>query len=725
VRSTSDDPALDSHGDLIALDHLFSFDDPASGDWTRGAGARMGTPKSRNVESSFVAGHVYESPTLDEDCGDGPGTCDKRSPQLDVQGTTEIGNALATDLVQIKDWKLLWDPAAHQVLCINPTGNTDFTACPSVDPVDHVEIGISVGADDLDDALVTFGCVDQTMRCLLKAGGSYVVSDTIQFRDDAARVIGRYGEGVDPIVSCAGIPAPGYCFGLVADVSRLTLMDLDIHGSDEERLVMVINSGAPSATNVLMLRIDGRGFNNCFHFHTGNLPVFADLSQHKSMVWIVDSSCLGGPGLGGLDVFIAAGNSGLLGNAFGDRGAAPNDEEHNVRFKRWYRSIAAHNSIGLLNDSPAYDGCGDSRHPLTLRSGFSHYASVSEDPEWAATNPRDFDSKEFVLADNEIRACRRNSNQFQVSTTDSSKCGSSLQDYVADGNFCWNGYNEISSPKCFLFTGHWFRVSNNVAMFTADGGGASSQPRGIQIQDRRTGSDGRCDSDLQTTECVQEDLDAQPTPGSFLSNATVTNNSVYFHSKIGAQNGLAYCIDADAHTVSFRDNVSFDGGGMQGLLENLGVAVTGCDDGLPGTCNFVTATVCDNGIDDDGDGRIDDLDPGCADWLDSDEKSLVLPCDNGVDDDGDLLVDMDDPGCASPGWATESPACNDGIDNDNDGEIDLDDSGCVASPWHSEVRRRSCGLGFELAPILGLLYWVASRRRQPAQDHRTSLPRSS
>jgi hypothetical protein len=89
-----------------------------------------------------------------------------------------------------------------------------------------------------------------------------------------------------------------------------------------------------------------------------------------------------------------------------------------------------------------------------------------------------------------------------------------------------------------------------------------------------------------------------------------------------------------------------------------------------------------------------------------------LPCDDGADNDGDGRIDFDpatqaapgdeatlpsgsgDPGCISPTGFTESPSCQDGIDNDGDGEMDYDaglfangtadlagpDSHCVGQP---------------------------------------------
>jgi PKD repeat protein len=60
---------------------------------------------------------------------------------------------------------------------------------------------------------------------------------------------------------------------------------------------------------------------------------------------------------------------------------------------------------------------------------------------------------------------------------------------------------------------------------------------------------------------------------------------------------------------------------------------------------------CRNAIDDDGDGRIDQLsgdsDPGCESPTDTSEKSPLRICDDGIDNDGDGLTDLGDPGCTS------------------------------------------------------------------------------
>ncbi len=96
--------------------------------------------------------------------------------------------------------------------------------------------------------------------------------------------------------------------------------------------------------------------------------------------------------------------------------------------------------------------------------------------------------------------------------------------------------------------------------------------------------------------------------------------------------------------------------------------------------------VCDNGLDDDGDGLIDLLDPGCEGPGDDSERSPGLICDDGLDNDGDGATDFpDDPGCAHTQWPSEQAVCNDGLDNDGDGATDFPaDTGCPAGWWIAE-----------------------------------------
>ncbi|MBU1241457.1 hypothetical protein KKF84_02435 [Myxococcota bacterium] len=83
---------------------------------------------------------------------------------------------------------------------------------------------------------------------------------------------------------------------------------------------------------------------------------------------------------------------------------------------------------------------------------------------------------------------------------------------------------------------------------------------------------------------------------------------------------------------------------MKRLLSLLTVftllfAITACDDDDDNNNNVTTETICDDGVDNDGDGTIDCADSDCA-------AACVEVCDDGIDNDGNGDVDCDDSACA-------------------------------------------------------------------------------
>ena len=109
--------------------------------------------------------------------------------------------------------------------------------------------------------------------------------------------------------------------------------------------------------------------------------------------------------------------------------------------------------------------------------------------------------------------------------------------------------------------------------------------------------------------------------------------------------------------------------------------------------------ICDNGIDDDGDTKIDCCDEECAtfagcaketlctdqtdndcdgktDAADPDCTPVTEICDNGIDDDADTKIDCCDTDCATFAGCAKETACTDGKDNDCDGQTDAADTDC-------------------------------------------------
>ncbi len=99
-------------------------------------------------------------------------------------------------------------------------------------------------------------------------------------------------------------------------------------------------------------------------------------------------------------------------------------------------------------------------------------------------------------------------------------------------------------------------------------------------------------------------------------------------------------------------------------------------------------------------------------------------CSDGVDNDGDGLVDDGaDPGCANAESVIENPRCDDYFDNDGDGQMDAADAQCTsraanveaeAEPGTSDMLTEEtlCGLGAELALIFPPLMWLRNHRRR-------------
>ena len=97
---------------------------------------------------------------------------------------------------------------------------------------------------------------------------------------------------------------------------------------------------------------------------------------------------------------------------------------------------------------------------------------------------------------------------------------------------------------------------------------------------------------------------------------------------------------------------------------------------------------CRDGIDNDGDGKIDTLDPDCLGPEDDSETNNAVACADGVDNDNDGAVDFpQDFSCSDAqdiDEANPKSQCQDTIDNDGDGVIDLVDPGCTSSQDNDE-----------------------------------------
>jgi sulfatase modifying factor 1 len=163
--------------------------------------------------------------------------------------------------------------------------------------------------------------------------------------------------------------------------------------------------------------------------------------------------------------------------------------------------------------------------------------------------------------------------------------------------------------------------------------------------------------------------------------------------------------------VGVLENRTMRGGSYLHSPDRLGKEIRDYDDPWfeSASVGFRVATLageCADGIDNDGDGRID-FDP----------VTFASPGDESTPPAG-----AGDPACQSPSFPREDAGCQDGIDNDGDGKTDYDaglsangvadpdgrDPQCP-NPWRNK-EVPSCGLGFELL-LLALPLARPLRRR--------------
>jgi uncharacterized repeat protein (TIGR03806 family) len=176
-----------------------------------------------------------------------------------------------------------------------------------------------------------------------------------------------------------------------------------------------------------------------------------------------------------------------------------------------------------------------------------------------------------------------------------------------------------------------------------------------------------------------------------------------------------------------------DGDGVVDASDNCRTAANpGQQDADGDRIGDACEAVCNDGLDNDGDGARDfPADPGCASRASKSERPL---CNDGIDNDGDGAIDSPlDVGCRAPWDPAENATCSDGRDNDGDGRVDFDggvwatgsrlglsEAACRGAPWQSFESAAvggsggtptSCGLGPELA-LFGLALGALLRWRR-------------
>ena len=119
----------------------------------------------------------------------------------------------------------------------------------------------------------------------------------------------------------------------------------------------------------------------------------------------------------------------------------------------------------------------------------------------------------------------------------------------------------------------------------------------------------------------------------------------------------------------------------------------------PGGGTVTTEEICDNGVDDNGDGLVDSQDTNACPAGGGGEQITEEICDNGVDDNGDGLVDSQDTNACPAGGGGEQiteEICDNGVDDNGDGLVDSQDTNaCPAGGGGEQITEEICDNGVD------------------------------
>ncbi len=177
---------------------------------------------------------------------------------------------------------------------------------------------------------------------------------------------------------------------------------------------------------------------------------------------------------------------------------------------------------------------------------------------------------------------------------------------------------------------HEFTVPGAMDSLTFDATGIGMSPLDVVLTVKRDG-------------CVGAELGCDYNDGDWIQLITLTDQpaGTYFVIVDGKAHAGEYGLQVHGVVSAGErcDAVQIAGGVVECALGYSCGQVTG-------TCDPVE---CSDGLDNDGDGRTDNMDPGCQSHLDPSEAPDPDPlpaCADGADNDGDGLTDFpDDPGC--------------------------------------------------------------------------------
>jgi hypothetical protein len=317
------------------LEYRWDFGDGGVSTWSYGAQPGV---LLKNVAFGPTAAHVYE-------------TAGTFTPTLTVRSRNSDGTYITATQAQPSITVITADArwSTTKTVCINPTGDTDFTGAPSgatqynIVTTANAAVAANIGSGD--------------KRILFKRGGTYDISVAATINQPGPGLIGAYGSGAKPILqSTIGVANNGM-FRLSTNatptgVSDWRFQDLTVNGISGA--IGIANAstafyGDGSCSKILLHRVDMQNVYYGVLMSGSNLDSYNSASPYPSNphamwdeIYVVDSSIYNlTPGNGPNAIFADAKRGVVMGTLIDNNGGG----EHGIRFQLLERGVLSNNSI--------------------------------------------------------------------------------------------------------------------------------------------------------------------------------------------------------------------------------------------------------------------------------------------------------------------------------------------------------------------------------------------
>ncbi len=426
ARSTSDADLQEHWQELIDLTYSWDFGDPGSGNWATGA-----SHHSKNIDTGFVSGHVYNEPG-------------EYVVNLKVSDGTSVGSAAPVTITVISA-ETTWP--GTKTVCVRASSSGSWNGCPGG--------AAQVTTSDFDQALSSSSYCDtdgQSRRCLFRAGDSFSVSTDTRFASNGPVMIGRFGSGADPRINIpSGTKTRLFLGG--SSTHQKIIADLDIHGTDEPDQNFYKISG--QSQYVLILRVDMRNLHSSINLYAGG-SAYVQGSNMPNHFSIVDSSSLSNSSHETTVFFSSAEQLIFMGNDFGDMDGS----QHVFRMGWTVGAAISHNNLGRR--------CGSTQHVMKI-----HNHKWDEGPGC---------TRDFIVADNLIEACQNNKLSVEAGSNSEDGEPDCVENFVFERNHFKNDRCSYGGHKNLKVEGPHAAIRHNLFDLS---GQATFTARGLDITSKK------------------------------------------------------------------------------------------------------------------------------------------------------------------------------------------------------------------------------------------------